>query len=145
MCKRAGTFLFGCILVGAVGAIVLVAMYGSVRAGFARLNGSELLLLPDKVDVANHAEDGDGTVAGHFTIKNLTGRSIMVSGARVDCGCVSVTSPLPFSLMSGEEKQVEFTFEPSSGGSPTSQSIVLYTDSRADPELVAVVSSAGQE
>jgi hypothetical protein len=138
-------FLIGCFLVSALLACVLVMLYGSVRAGLARLRGDELVLIPDQIDVANLAKASDEKVGGHFTVKNLCSRSIIVSGAHVGCSCVEVTSELPFSLAPGEQKDVAFTLEPPSDGSAVSQTVTFYADSSADPQLFAVISGAARK
>jgi hypothetical protein len=138
-------FLIGCFLVSALGAFVLVLLYGSVRAGLARLRGDELVLTPEQIDVGKLTRISDEKVEGHFSVKNLSSRSIIVSGAHVDCPCVDVIAPLPFFLTPGEEKEIAFTLEPPSDGSPVSQTVTFYTTSSATPQLFAVISRAAKD
>jgi len=130
-------FFIGCVAVIVIGVAVLIMLYGSLDIAMARLLGNELVLVPDRVDLGKIAVGQTGATS-HFTIKNVSRRTITLTGSRADCGCVEVSS-LPVSLSPREQKEIAFTVEAPSEPTVISQTLVFYTDSSANPQLLGTV------
>lgn len=103
-----------------------VLRYGSTRHAMAALRGTPLVADAD-VKGFGRLRIGE-SAAVDFELRNMTGRTIHVLGARTSCSCVS-PGPVPFDLPPGGRRTLRLivTAPPRVEG-PFEQGVWLFTD-----------------
>ncbi|MDR1385237.1 MAG: DUF1573 domain-containing protein [Planctomycetaceae bacterium] len=95
------------IVVLVIGGIGCYYVYGSLSAGWARLNGYILYVENDTLDFGTIS--ADQTRTGVFRLRNLSQQPVIILGAEADCSCVQ-SADLPLTVSPGTVIDFPVTF-----------------------------------
>jgi hypothetical protein len=144
MSMRSGTRLLGSILLCSfIGAGVLLLavggliawMFGSREAAWQYLRGQEMVVIPSTIELRDCQVDEATEI--DLKVMNLSSSPVTLTGMYTTCSCV-VASNLPQTIPGHDELSLQIVVH-STDGRPFERQAILYTDSRATPELQITV------
>jgi hypothetical protein len=124
-------------------AIVLIAVYaiawrwlGTSEAAWALLHGDEIVVIPATVDLGDCLA-GDAKEL-ELRVVNLSSSRVTLTGVHTSCSCI-LASALPEVLEPRGASTLRMTVHASGDRGSFARQAVLYTDSKASPQLPIVV------
>jgi hypothetical protein len=113
------------------------AYFGSLRQGFASIRGSELIGIPEMLDLGEI--DFGKETSFSLLVKNVSWHKVVIEKCNVSCSCTKIDFPLPFELTAGSQTDVKFALKPRSNDNLITEEIVFQTRSGRTKSLTLKV------
>lgn len=107
--------------------------FGSARRALAALGGEDVII----ESISHPDTDATGVRTLSIVVSSLSNESTTILGAESGCGCIAFRD-LPVTIPPLGQQKVQAAHESQVNGSASSK-VILYTTSKVNPRLVAIV------